>query len=70
MPDQWKTVKANEIKPGDRIRTPDGMELIASRIETPFLGIDSMVAFIEDTPQRWIKRPFANDSDIEVLSGN
>lgn len=70
MPDTWKTVKAQEVKTGDRVRTQSGAELIVSRIETPFLGRSNMVAFIEDTPDRWFKQPVMFDSDVEVRAAN
>ena len=38
---------------GDRIRTQAGEEVYVSRIEAPFLGRPEMIAFIEDTPERW-----------------
>jgi hypothetical protein len=68
MADQWKTVKASGVEPGQRVRTADGTELIASRIEHRFLGRENMLAFIEDTPERWFKRPTPNDADVQVLS--
>jgi hypothetical protein len=63
----WKSVKATEVRPGDWVRTPDGTELEATRIESPFLGREGMLAFIEDTSQRWFKRPVPADADVEVL---
>jgi hypothetical protein len=31
------------------------------------MGVTGMIAFIEDTPERWIKRPVQADSEVEVL---
>ncbi len=67
MSDQWQTRKASAVQAGQRIRTPDGAEMLASRIERPFLGRDNMLAFIEDTDDRWLKRPMPLDLDVEVL---
>jgi hypothetical protein len=64
----WKTVKATEVRPGDRVRTADGTELEATRIESPFLGREGMLAFIEDTDERWFKRPTPADADVEVMT--
>jgi hypothetical protein len=64
----WKKVKGSDLKPGDRIRTADGSEMTVSRIEERFFGMDNMIALIEDTPTRWLKRPIPVDSDIEVIS--
>ena len=63
-------MKATAVKPGDRVRTADGSELTATRIEAAFFGMDNMLAFIEDTPQRWFKRPMTTDADVEVLSAD
>ena len=67
MVDHWRRAKASDVRPGDRIRTADGTELTATRIEPAFFGRDNMIAFIEDTPQRWFKRPMTIDADVEVL---
>ena len=66
MSDQWATVKASAVEPGQRVRMPNGTELIASRIEPRFFGMDNMIAFIEDTGQRWFKQPVPTDTDVEV----
>lgn len=29
-----------------------------------------MIAFIEDTPERWYKRPVAVDATVEILSSS
>ena len=65
--DHWKIIKAADVRPGDRVRTADGTELTATRIEPAFLGRANMIAFVEDTPQRWFKRPVTVDADVEVL---
>jgi hypothetical protein len=31
------------------------------------MGMTGMIAFIEDTPERWIKRPVPNDAPVDVL---
>lgn len=38
-----------------------------SRIEHDFLGRAGMLAFIEDTPERWLKVPIKPDAEVEVL---
>jgi hypothetical protein len=63
---EWKTGTAADVKPGDRIRTPAGEELLVSRIEAPFFGRPEMIAFIEDTPERWYKRPVPVDVELEI----
>ena len=41
-------------------------EVIVSRIESPFFGMSNMVAFIEDTPERWFKMPVPKTAEVEV----
>jgi hypothetical protein len=66
MPDTWNTVKAQDVKVGDTVRTASGQVVLVSRVEAPFLGRSNMVAFIEDTPDRWFKQPVPSDSDVEI----
>jgi hypothetical protein len=67
MPERWQATKVSDVQPGDRVRTANGTEVIATRIEQGFLGRPNMVAFIEDTPQRWFKCPVTVDGEVEVL---
>jgi hypothetical protein len=46
------------------------MELIATRVEQPFMGRDNMIALIEDTPDRWFKRPVTVDAEVEILAAD
>jgi hypothetical protein len=64
--DTWKVVPANEVSVGDVVRTSTGDVLSVTRVETSFLGRPNMLAFIEDTPERWYKRPVVADADVEV----
>jgi hypothetical protein len=66
--DEWRQAKGSEVRPGDRVRTADGTELTVSRIEPAFFGMENMVALIEDTPERWFKRPVSVDADVEILA--
>ena len=65
MSDTWTTRPATEIEPGVIVKLYDGSELEVSRVEGTFLGMDTMLAFIEDTPQRWLKAPYGKDAEIE-----
>jgi hypothetical protein len=58
---------ATAIRVGDRICSR-GLEITVSRIDTPFLGRDDMLAFVEDTDARWLKLPVALDAEVERLS--
>ena len=66
MSDTWETVKAQDVKAGDTVRTHTGGVVLVSRVEAPFMGRSNMVAFIEDTPDRWFKQPMMSDSDVEI----
>ncbi len=67
MSDTWRTVKAQDVRVGDTVRTQSGQVVLVSRIEAAFLGRSNMVAFIEDTPDRWFKQPAQSDADVEIL---
>jgi hypothetical protein len=68
MSESWKKVRADEVKAGDAVRTQAGDVVIVSRIETGFMGMPNMLAFIEDTPDRWFKQPMMADGEVEVRS--
>lgn len=61
------TMPASDVKPGDRVRLATGQEVIATRIEPNFFGMANMVAFIQDTPERWFKQPLPVTAEVEVL---
>ncbi len=65
MAEGWNKTSASAVQPGNRVRL-SGDELTVTRIESPFMGMAGMLAFIEDTPERWIKRPVQAESEVEV----
>jgi hypothetical protein len=65
MTDSWTTMAVEEVKPGDRVRLATH-EVLVSRIEPGFMGMDTMIAFIEDTPTRWFKMPVQKSAEVEV----
>jgi hypothetical protein len=67
MAETWTTVKASKVKPGDFVRY-HGAEFEVARVEVPFLGLDTMVALIEDNPDRWHKYPAGAEAELEVRS--
>jgi hypothetical protein len=69
MSDTWKTVKAEDVNVGDTVRTHSGEVLMVSRVESPFFGRSNMLAFIEDTSERWFKQPMPSDSEVEIRAG-
>lgn len=66
MGDNWTTITAADVRPGDRVRLATGAELEVSRVESPFLGMAEFVAFIEDTPARWYKQPVPSTAEVSV----
>jgi hypothetical protein len=67
MAESWKQAKATDVTAGDVIRTQSGDVVKVSRIDENFMGNEAMLAFIEDTPERWYKRPSRRDADLEIL---
>jgi hypothetical protein len=68
MSASWKMVKASDVRVGDTVRIQSGAEVIVSRVDPSFMGMSNMVAFIEDTPERWFKQPMMADGEVEVRS--
>ncbi len=67
MTESWTTMRVTDVRPGDRVRLANGQEMLVSRIEPNFMGMEAMVAFIEDTPTRWFKQPVPHTTEIEVM---
>lgn len=62
---EWETTTAADVTVGDQVRLRD-LELTVSRIESSFLGRTDMLAFIEDTEQRWLKAPTPPSAEVQV----
>jgi hypothetical protein len=67
MTESWTSAAVTDVQPGDRVRLANGREMLVSRVEANFLGRDTMVAFIEDTPERWFKQPVQQAAEVEIL---
>ena len=65
MDDAWTQLPVAEVRPGDRIRA-NGQEVLVARIEPDFFGVDGLVAFIEDSPDRWFKMPLPTNLVVEA----
>jgi hypothetical protein len=61
------TVKASEVRVGDRLRARSGTELTVTRIDVGFFGNPEMLAFVEDSDEQWFKMPSLSDGDVELL---
>ncbi|MGH9091588.1 MAG: hypothetical protein ACRDZR_09470, partial [Acidimicrobiales bacterium] len=65
MAHEWQRVPARQVAAGDVVRVRE-TEITVSRVEHGFLGRAGMVAFVEDSPSRWLKVPAAEDAEVEV----
>jgi hypothetical protein len=61
------TVKASEVRLGDRVRARSGTELTVTRIDEGFMGNPDMLAFVEDSDEQWFKMPALRDGDVELV---
>ena len=56
---------AADVQVGDTISLY-GQQLQVTRIDSPFLGRDNMVLFVESTGERWHCLPAATDAEVEI----
>ncbi len=61
------TLKATEVRLGDRLRARSGAELTVTRIDEEFMGRANMLAFVEDSEEQWLKMPAPRDGDVELV---
>jgi hypothetical protein len=61
------TVKATEVRLGDRVRAQSGAELTVTRIDEGFMGRENMLAFVEDSEEQWFKIPALRNGDVELV---
>jgi hypothetical protein len=60
----WETVNATSVRLGDRIRA-HGLELTVTRIDSPFMGSEDFLAFVEDSDGQWLKLPVPIEATLE-----
>ena len=61
------TIRATDVRLGDRLRDRSGAELTVTRIDADFMGRADMLAFVEDSEEQWFKMPALRDSDVELV---
>jgi hypothetical protein len=61
------TIKATEVRIGDRLRTRLGAELTVTRIDQGFMDREGMIAFVEDSDEQWLKMPARLDAEVELV---
>jgi hypothetical protein len=66
MTKSWSSGPAEDVVIGERVRLGNGEIVQVSKIEDGFMGMDTMLAFIEDTPERWFKAPVPKGAIIEI----
>jgi hypothetical protein len=64
------TIRATEVRVGDRLRTRTGAELTVTRIDEAFMGREEMLAFVEDSATQWMKMPARRDAEVERVNGD
>jgi hypothetical protein len=64
------TVRASEVRVGDRLRTRTGTELTVTRIDEGFMGRAEMLAFVEDSQTQWLKMAARRDAEVERVNGD
>jgi glutathione peroxidase len=62
-----RTVPVAEVAVGDKVLMPDGVALSVTRIDDEMLGGSDYIAFVEDSPVRWLKLPVARDGEVQLL---
>jgi hypothetical protein len=62
------TIKATEVRVGDRLRTPIGLELTVTRIDHGLLGRPDFLSFVEDSDDQWLKMPAPSDGEVELIN--
>jgi hypothetical protein len=62
------TVKATDVRIGDRLRTRTGLELTVTRIDHGLLGRPDFLSFVEDSDEQWLKMPAPRDGEVEVVT--
>jgi hypothetical protein len=62
------TIKATEVRIGDRLRTRTGLELTVTRIDHGLLGRPDYLSFVEDSDEQWLKLPSLPDAEVHLVS--
>jgi hypothetical protein len=61
------TIRATDVRLGDRLRDRSGAELTVTRIDEEFMGQANMLAFVEDSEEQWFKMPALRDGNVELV---
>ena len=62
-----ETIKASEVRIGDRLRTAGGLELTVTRIDEGLFGRPDFLSFVEDSEAQWLKMPAPRDGEVVLV---
>jgi hypothetical protein len=62
----WSAVIAQDVRPGNYVRLPNGLELLVTRVDANHLGMPQYLKLVEDTDERWICFVMPTDRELEV----
>jgi hypothetical protein len=62
----WSAVIAQDVRPGNYVRLPNGLELSVTRVDANHLGMPQYLKLVEDTDERWICFVMPTDRELEV----
>jgi len=62
----WVAKAVGEVDVGDRLRLRSGTVMTVTRIETPFMGMENLVCFVEDSDARWLAMPMPATAEVTV----
>lgn len=65
---QTTKIAATEVRIGDRLQARDGSELTVTRIDASFPLREGMMAFVEDSAEKWMKLPAMADGEVELIA--
>lgn len=60
------TIVATGVRVGDTLRAKDGTELTVTRIDPEFI-FPGMMAYVEDSEQKWFKMPAKLDAEVTLV---
>ena len=62
------TIKASDVRIGDRLRIRTGLELTVTRIDLRMRSWPDYLSFVEDSHEQWLKLPVERDGEVELVS--
>jgi hypothetical protein len=63
-----RTIRASEVRIGDRLRIGTSLELTVTRIDQSMRSWPDFMSFVEDSDEQWLKLPATPDEEVELVS--